>query len=103
MKYGMNGLDVMKMLYAIYSGKEDDLPIINMHCFENISGLERLDFLKKDKDGKIILDIPVISMGDRWKIYEISYKYSNDIANMFHDEFMMLMQNRVKVVLLFQC
>jgi len=97
MKYSMNGLDVMKMIYAIYSGQEEDLPIINLHCFDNVRGLEKLNFLKKDESAKIIVDIPVISMSDKWKIYEISNKYSKSISDKFHDDLMILMKNSVKV------
>lgn len=95
--YRMSGMEVMKMLYAIYSGREDDLPIINMHCFDNINGFIRLNYLKKDNDGKIIADVPVIKMSDRWKLYELSEKYDNMISEKYHDELMKLMQNPVKL------
>lgn len=97
MKYSMRGIDVLKMIYAIYSGKDEDLPIINLHCFDNISGLEKLNFLKKDKSGKIVVDVPIISMSDKWIIYEISEKFSKSIIDKFHNELLTLMKNSVKV------
>lgn len=74
MKYTIRSIDVLKMIYAIYSGKEEDLPIINLNCFDNVNSLEKLNFLTKGENGKIIADIPVISMSDKWNIYEISDK-----------------------------
>ena len=97
MNYSMSGIDVMKMHYAIYLGKEEDLPIINLHCFDNIQGFQYLNFLRKDDNARVVVDIPVISMAERWRIYEISEKFSNIIAKKYHSEFMKLMQNKVKV------
>ncbi len=94
--YRMNGIDVTKMLYAIYKGSEDELPIINMHCYDNTDGFIKLGFLAKEEK-RIIADVPVISMSDRWKLYELSEKYDNMISEKFHDEIMKLMQNAVKL------
>lgn len=96
-KYKMSGLDVMKMLYAIYIGNENALPIINVHCFDNIEGLKRLGFLSSDEQGKVICDVPVIKLDDRLKLYELSKKYDNVIFEKYHDEIMKLMQNPVKL------
>lgn len=97
MKYTIRSIDVLKMIYAIYSGKEEDLPIINLNCFDNVNSLEKLNFLTKGENGKIIADIPVISMSDKWNIYEISDKYCKSIKDKFRNELMTLMKNIVKV------
>jgi len=96
MKYSMNDIDVLKMLYAIYSGNEEDLPIINQHCFDNMDGFKKLNFLSNDENGKVVVDIPVITMKDRRNLYNISKKYSDEISNKFQDELMKLMENKVK-------
>lgn len=95
--YKMSGMDVMKMLYAIHSGNEDTLPIINSHCFENIDGLKALGFLSNDESGRVICDVPVITKPDCQKLYDISEKYDNMISEKYHDELMKLMKYPVKL------
>ncbi len=86
-----------KMLYAIYSGKENLLPVIDAHCFDNIDGLIKLGFLKKDENGKVMIDVPVIKMNDRWELYKLSDKYSAEIAENLDAEFDRLLENPVKL------
>ncbi|MED9904566.1 MAG: RNA polymerase sigma factor [Lachnospiraceae bacterium] len=95
--YCMSGMEVMKMLYAIHTGREEDLPLINMHCFDNMNGFKRMGYLSRSESGKIIVDIPIIEMHDRWKLYGLSEKYDNIISDTFHDELKKLMQNPVKL------
>ncbi len=89
---------LMKMMYAIHTGCifEDFLSIINMHCFDNINGLIGMNYLKKEGE-KVVVDIPVITITDRWKVYELSKKYYNMIAEKYHDEFFKLMKKPVKL------
>lgn len=96
-RYRMNSTDVMKMLYAIYSGNEKALPLINVHCFDNINGFIKLGFLAKNAENKVISDVPIIAMSDRWELYKLSEKYDNMISEKYHDELMQLMQNPVKL------
>ncbi len=86
-----------KMLYAIYSGKENLLPVIDAHCFDNIDGLIKLGFLRKDENGKVMIDVPVIKMNDRWELYKLSDKYSAEIAESLDAEFDKLLENAVKL------
>ena len=96
-KYKMSGMEVMKMLYAIHSGEEESLPIINMHCFDNVEGFERMGYLARNEQGKLVCDVPVLRMSDRWKLYEIAEQYSKMIREKYHDEIMQLMQHPVKL------
>ncbi len=96
-KYKMSGMEVMKMLYAIHSGEEESLPIINMHCFDNVEGFERMGYLARNEQGKLICDVPVLRMSDRWKLYELAEQYSKMIREKYHDEIMLLMQHPVKL------
>lgn len=96
-EYKMSGAEVMKMLYAIHDGREDTLPIINVHCFDNINTFKKTGYLSSDDQNKVICDVPVLKMSDRWKLYELSEKYDNMISEKFHDEIMKLMHDPVKL------
>lgn len=96
-KRPMDEQALTKMLYAIYSGKENLLPIIDAHCFDNIDGLIKLGFLKKDENGKVMIDVPVIAMNDRWELYKLSDKYSAEIAENLDKEFDKLLENAVNL------
>ncbi len=96
-EYKMSGAEVMKMLYAIHSGREENLPIINVHCFDNINTFKKMGYLSSNKQDKVICDVPVLKMSDRWKLYELSEKYDNMISEKFHDEIMKLMHDPVKL------
>lgn len=96
-RYKMSGIDVMKMLYAIYSGEEEILPIINMHCFDNAEDLEKLGYLARNEQGKLICDVPVLQMENHRKLYELAEQYSKRIQEKYHDEIMQLMQRPIKL------
>ncbi len=96
-EYKMSATEVLKMLYAIHSGREETLPIINVHCFDNINSFKKLGYLSSNEQDKVICDVPVLKMSDRWKLYELSEKYDNMISEKFHNEIMKLMQNPVKL------
>lgn len=95
--YQLTTQETMKMMYAIHTGNMEDLPLINTHCFEDIEGFIRLGFLKKTADGRVICDIPVLDMQDRWAFYRLSDQYSKAIAETFHEELLQLMQHPVKL------
>ena len=61
-----------------------------------MDGFKKLNFLSNDENGKVVVDIPVITMKDRRNLYNISKKYSDEISNKFQDELMKLMENKVK-------
>ncbi len=96
-KRPMDTATLAKMLYAVYAGKEDMLPVIDAHCFDNIDGLIKLGILTRDDSGKVMLDIPVIKMNDRWELYKLSDKYSNEITQKLGREFEVLLKNPVKL------
>lgn len=95
--FKMNQTEVSKMLYALHNGKEDDLPIINAHCFDNVDGLIKMGFLGRDESGRVINEVPVIKMSDRWELYRLSEKYDNIISEKFRNEFMKLMNDPVRL------
>ncbi len=85
--------EAAKMLYAIHMGRYDDLPLISKNCFENVEDFIKLGFLSKDGEGKIICDIPVIAMSDRWNMFKLSDKYRDMIAEKFRTEIMSMLEN----------
>lgn len=56
----------------------------------------KLGILTKE-DNKTVIDMPVITMSNRYDLYELSEKYHQLIAEKFHDEFAKLMRNPVKL------
>ncbi|MDE5577887.1 MAG: hypothetical protein K2J11_10920, partial [Oscillospiraceae bacterium] len=96
LKRRMEDVEIGQMLYAIHSGKEEQLPLINAGCFENFDKFIELRYLAKDGD-KVVCDVPVIAEKERYALYDLSEKYHNIIAEKFHDDFMKLMINPVKL------
>lgn len=96
-KHPMDTTTLTKMLYAIYANKEEQLPVIDANCFDNIEGLIKLGILTRNDEGKIIIDIPIIEMKDRWELYKLSDKYDKEITERFGKEFEVLLENPVKL------
>ncbi len=96
-KHPMDTTTLTKMLYAIYADKEEQLPVIDANCFDNIEGLIRLGILTRNEDGRVVIDIPVIKMSDRWELYKLSDKYDNEITERLGREFEVLLENPVKL------
>ncbi len=96
-KHPMDTTTLTKMLYAIHACKDEQLPVIDARCFENIEGLIRLGILTRNEDGKVMLDIPVMEMKDRWELYKLSDKYDNEITEKLGRDFEVLLENPVKL------
>ncbi len=56
-----------------------------------------MGYLSSNEQKKVICDVPVLKMSDRWKLYELSEKYDNMISEKYHDEIMKLMHYPVKL------
>lgn len=96
LKRRMKDVEILQMLYAIHSGKEEQLPLINAGCFENFDKFIELRYLAKDGE-KVVCDVPVITEKERFELYDLSEKYDNILAEKFHDEFIKLMKNPVEL------
>lgn len=96
LKRRMTDVEVGQMLYAIHSGREEQLPLINAGCFENFDKLIELRYLAKEGE-KIVCDVPVITEKERYTLYNISKDYHDMIAEKFHDDWVKLMVNPVKL------
>ncbi|MDE7304225.1 MAG: sigma-70 family RNA polymerase sigma factor [Oscillospiraceae bacterium] len=96
LKRRMTDVEVGQMLYAIHSGKEEQIPVISAACFENFDTFIERRYLANDGE-KVVCAVPVITDKERYALYELSEKYDNIIAEKFHDEFIKLMKNPVKL------
>lgn len=95
LKRRMTDMEIAQMLYAVHSGKEEQLPLINAGCFENFDKFIELRYLAKDGD-KIVCDVPVITEKERFELYNLSKKYGSVLEEKFHDDWLKLMVNPVK-------
>lgn len=86
-----------KLFYSVYIGKTDIIEMFDKKLRENIGTMIEQNVMLRDADGKLKINVPVISMQDRWDIYELSEKYDNVISERFHNRFMELMKNPVKL------
>lgn len=96
LKRRMTDVEIGQMLYAIHSGREEQLPLINAGCFENFDKFIELRYLAKEGE-KVVCDVPVITDKERYELYELSEKYDNIISEKFHDDWVKLMVNPVKL------
>lgn len=86
-----------KLYYSVYLRNYDLFEMFDRKVLDKIDELISIDFFRRDDDKKLLLNIPVIAMQDRWNIYKLSEKYDNMISTEFHDAFMKLMKNPVKL------
>lgn len=96
LKRRMTDVEIVQMLYAIHSGKEENLPLINAGCFENFDKFIELRYLAREDD-KVVCDVPVIAEKERYELYNLSKDYHDIIAEKFHDDFVKLMVNPVNL------
>ena len=92
----MTDVEIGQMLYAIHSGKEEQIPVISAACFENFDTFIERRYLVKEGE-KVVCAVPVITDKERFELYVLSEKYDKILAEKFHDEFIKLMVNPVKL------
>lgn len=96
LKHPMTDMETAQMLYAMYIGREDELPVINVGCFENFDILLQSRYIEK-KDGKTICAVPVMTDKERWEMYDLSWHFTGELMEKFHGDFMQLMKDPVKL------
>lgn len=96
LKRRMTDAEIGQMLYAIHSGKEEQLPIISAACFENFDIFIERRYLDKDGE-RVVCAVPVITDKERHELYGLSEKYENILAEKFHGDWLKLMVNPVKL------
>lgn len=88
---------VMKFLYAVYCDNESFLSGISQKLLANINTFIELDFVERSADGKLILNVPVLSMGEKGQFYELMGAYTEKLYTVFHDQFITMIKNPVVV------
>jgi len=88
---------VMKFLYAVYCNNDSFLSGISQKLLANIDTFIDLDFVERLADGKLILNVPVLSMVEKRQFYELMGVYTDKLYTIFHDQFIKMIKNPVIV------
>lgn len=56
-----------------------------------------LDFVERSATGKLILNVPILSMDEKKQFYELMGAYSDVLCTEFHDSFITMIKNPVMV------
>lgn len=96
LKRRMTDTEIGQMLYALHSGREEQIPLISAVCFDNFDDLIERRYLAKDGE-RVVCAVPIVTEKERFELYEISERYDNIISEKFHGEFVGLMKNPVKL------
>ena len=88
---------VMKLLYAVYRDNESLLSGIPGKMLENVDVFLNLDFLERTPEGKLKLNVPVLSEEDRNAFYGLMDEYAGKLLEAFREEYAGMIRNPVKV------
>ena len=88
---------MIKFLYAIYTDNENILSGIPGKLLENMDTYLQLDFLERLPDGKLRLNVPVLSNLDRKAFYDLMEEYTEKLSKAFHDEYLKMIKNPATV------
>ncbi len=88
---------VTKLLYALYCNDESFRSGLPQKLLENINTFIELDFMERASDGKLILNVPVLSMDEKNEFYELMKKYTDKLSMIFHNELLQMIKNPVIV------
>ena len=88
---------VMKLLYAAYRDDESLLRGIPGKTLESLDTLVHLDFLERTPEGKLKLNVPVVSQEEKDTFYGLANEYANKLAEACHEEFIGMIRNPVNV------
>ena len=89
--------DIIKLLYAVYIENEYLLSGIPQKLLENMDIFLDLDFLERLPDGKLQLNVPVLSNAEKKAFYTLMEEYADTLSKAFHDEFLKMIKNPVIV------
>jgi len=88
---------VMKFLYAVYCDNDSLLSGISQKLLANIDMFIKLDFVERLATGKLILNVPVLSMNEKKQFYNLMGVYTDKLCTKFHDQFITMIKNPVEV------
>lgn len=89
--------DIYKMLYCIYSGKEEYLSVIDKKCLENTDRFIAMKYLTRDGSGKLICEVPVLSREEEKEFSRLCGRCHREIAEKFDGDIAELMKDPVKL------
>ena len=85
----------LKFVYSIYLGKSDALEMLDKKLLEDVDQIIDYKLMIRDPDGKLQINIPVITMSDRWNLYSMSNHYEKRIVDKYLNHMTELFQNPV--------
>ena len=88
---------VIKLLYAVYRDDESLLRGIPGKALENLDTFLDLDFLERTPEGKLKLNVPVVSPEEKDAFYGLANEYADKLAETCHEEFIGMIRNPVIV------
>ena len=88
---------MIKLLYAIHTDNESILSGIPQKVLEYMDTYLKLDFLERLPDGKLKLNVPVLSSAEKKAFYELMAEYADKLSDAFHDEYLKMIKNPVSV------
>lgn len=89
--------DIYKMLYCVYSGKEEYLSVIDKRCLENTDRFIAMKYLDRDGSGKLICEIPVLFPEEEKEFSRLCGMCHREIAEKFDGDIAELMKDPVKL------
>ena len=88
---------MIKLLYGVYIDNESILSGIPKRLLENMDTFLELDFLERLPDGKLKLNVPVLSNVDKKAFYDLMEEYADKLSKAFHDDYLKMIKNPVIV------
>ncbi len=88
---------VIKLLYAVYRDDESLLRGIPGKALENLDTFLRLDFLERTPEGKLKLNVPVVSQEEKNTFFGLANEYAHQLAEACHEEINAMIRNPVNV------
>ncbi|WP_026517508.1 RNA polymerase sigma factor [Butyrivibrio sp. MC2021] len=87
----------LKFVYSIYLGKTDMMEMLDNKMLKDINQILEFSIMYRDEEGKLKVNIPVITMSDRWELYSLSNKYKKEIVETYHGKMIELVRKPVKL------
>lgn len=88
---------VTKLLYAAYRRDDNFLSGISQKVLESVDIFLKLDFVERTSDGRLRLNVPVLSKEEKQSFYTLMSACATKIEGAFHDDYKNMIQNPVAV------
>ena len=88
---------VTKLLYAAYRRDDNFLSGISQKVLESVDIFLKLDFVERTSDGRLRLNVPVLSKEEKQSFYTLMSACAAKTEEAFHDDYKNMIQNPVAV------